>query len=139
MESPLPRTVEWLPCGVTKLSGFLTQRQQQRLFDTAMIAGWDHRKADHAADSWYTGAADAPDILLHYNYYSEPRRDQPPSFLLIAAAKKPSHPWRAGVSLRQLPPPSITPSTSDASKPSTACSKASSSPGGLQSAKSCPT
>ena len=87
-DSPLPRTVEWLPCGVTKLSGFLTQRQQQRLFDTAMIAGWDHRKADHAADSWYTGAADAPDILLHYNYYSEPRRDQPPPLgILLTAAR----------------------------------------------------
>ena len=37
-----------------------------------MIAGWDHRVSGSYADSVYTNAQGAPDILLHWNYYSTP-------------------------------------------------------------------
>ena len=74
---PLPAsaTIETLPLGVVKLRGFLDDEAVRRLFDTAMIAGWDHRVSG-AADSWYTKAHNAPDILLHWNYYSPPLPDR---------------------------------------------------------------
>ena len=34
--------------------------------------GWDHRVSGSYADSVYTNAVGAPDILLHYNYYEPP-------------------------------------------------------------------
>ena len=80
------RTIEHLPMGVVKLSGFLSDELRQRLYDTVMIAGWDHRVSGSYADSVYTNAAGAPNILLHYNYYSSPSPDQPPPMGVLQIA-----------------------------------------------------
>ena len=37
------KRVDVFPCGVVKARGFVSQAQQQELFDTTVIAGWDHR------------------------------------------------------------------------------------------------
>ena len=66
------RAIEHYPCGVVKLRGFLSDEARQRLYDNVMIAGWDHRVSGSYADSVYTNAQGAPDILLHWNYYSTP-------------------------------------------------------------------
>ena len=86
-----PRAVLF-PCGVVKLVGFLGPELRQQLFDNTVIAGWDHhtsgRENERVArpDDWYTGTRGAPDIILHYNYYSEPARNQPPPLAILRIA-----------------------------------------------------
>ena len=80
------RIVERLPLGVVKLTGFLSDEARQRLYDNVLIAGWDHRVSGSYADSVYTNAVGAPDILLHYNYYSAPPPDQPPPMDVLQIA-----------------------------------------------------
>lgn len=65
---------------------------RRRLWDTVMCAGFDYRevaqgkKDNQGANMWYTKAAGAPDILLHYNYYEPPSADQPPPMGVLCAA-----------------------------------------------------
>ena len=88
---PVEPQIEILPCGVVKLRGFVSPEQQEELFDTTMIAGWDHRvvgtsEACAGPDARYTGAKGAPDILLHYNYYAVPLQLQPPPMQVLRIA-----------------------------------------------------
>ena len=80
------RSIEHFPCGVVKLAGFLSDETLQRLYDTVMIAGWDHRVSGSYADSVYTNAKGAPNILLHWNYYSAPKAAQPPPMAVLQIA-----------------------------------------------------
>ena len=80
------RSIEHFPCGVIKLAGFLSDETRQRLYDTVMIAGWDHRVSGSYADSVYTNAQGAPNILLHWNYYSAPKTAQPPPMAVLQIA-----------------------------------------------------
>mgnify|MGYP006131266605 CR=1 FL=1 len=80
------RTIEHLPMGVVKLSGFLSDEVRQCLYDKVITAGWDYRVSGSYADSVYTNAAGAPNILLHYNYYSSPQPDQPPPMVVLQIA-----------------------------------------------------
>ena len=65
------------------LTGFL--RRGTAAFTIRADAGWD-RVSGSYADSVYTNAVGAPDILLHYNYYSAPSSDQPPPMDVLQIA-----------------------------------------------------
>ena len=88
-----PAKVEVYPCGVIRIKDAVPYGSRQRLWDTVMCAGFDFREVAAAsgggrngANMWYTQAAGAPDILLHYNYYEAPAKDQPPPMALLCAA-----------------------------------------------------
>ena len=84
---PVPaRSIEHFPFCVIKLAGFLSDETRQRLYDNVMIAGWDHRVSGSYADSVYTNAQGAPNILLHWNYYSAPQAAQPPPMAVLQIA-----------------------------------------------------
>lgn len=84
--------VEVFPCGVIKVKNAMPVEARQRLWDTVMCAGFDYReiaqgkKDNQGANMWYTKAAGAPDILLHYNYYEPPNAEQPPPMAVLCAA-----------------------------------------------------
>ena len=77
--------MEVFPCGVIRVREAVPFAARQRLWDTVMCAGFDFREVAAASGSnrnganmWYTQAAGAPDILLHFNYYEAPTAEQPP-------------------------------------------------------------
>ena len=84
--------VEVFPCGVIKVKNAIPVEARQRLWDTVLCAGFDYRevaqgnKDNQGANMWYTKAAGAPDILLHYNYYEPPTAEQPPPMAVLCAA-----------------------------------------------------
>lgn len=84
--------VDVFPCGVVRVRGAVPPEARQRLWDTVMCAGFFYREVESqdqtkkGANMWYTKAAGAPDILLHYNYYETPQPDQPPPMALLSAA-----------------------------------------------------
>ena len=87
--------IDVFPCGVIRVRNAVPYAARQRLWDTVMCAGFDFREVAAAANNgsnrnganmWYTQAAGAPDILLHYNYYEPPSADQPPPMALLCAA-----------------------------------------------------
>ena len=84
--------VDVFPCGVIRVRNAVPFEARQRLWDTVMCAGFDFREVvtngnnRNGANMWYTQAAGAPDILLHFNYYEAPTAVQPPPMALLCAA-----------------------------------------------------
>jgi alkylated DNA repair dioxygenase AlkB len=87
-----PDRVEVFPCGVVIVREAVPLAERQRLWDAVVCAGFDHRDVSAngtqggGPNMWYTQAAGAPDILLHYNYYEPPSTHQPPPMPLLCAA-----------------------------------------------------
>lgn len=86
------RQVTEFPCDVVKLSGFLSHAHRRQLHDCVICAGWEHRSVG-LADMWYTEAKGAPDVLLHWNYYSKPTHLQPPPMQILEAAESLRGEW----------------------------------------------
>jgi alkylated DNA repair dioxygenase AlkB len=84
--------VDVFPCGVIRVRNAIPPEARQRLWDAVMCAGFDYRevesesKSNQGANMWYTKAAGAPDILLHFNYYEPPTAEQPPPMSILCAA-----------------------------------------------------
>ncbi|KAL1495701.1 hypothetical protein AB1Y20_016564 [Prymnesium parvum] len=112
---PPPRPTPLLdafPSGVLRARGFLSPADLTSLYDATLIAGWEHRQvcasAHHGADATYAAAAGKPHIVLHYNYYAPPAKEQPaPERALRLAARV----WRRVKQMAKPAPPFILPPT----------------------------
>ena len=88
-----PSKVDVFPCGVIRVRDAVPLAERQRLWDAVVCGGFDFRDVAasngqnrNGANMWYTQAAGAPDILLHFNYYEPPVNEQPPPMALLCAA-----------------------------------------------------
>lgn len=88
-----PTKVDVFPCGVIRVRDAVPHAERQRLWDAVVCGGFDYREVvssqgqnRNGANMWYTQAAGAPDILLHFNYYEPPVAEQPPPMSLLCAA-----------------------------------------------------